>query len=54
MNPIDQLELDVLTATGDLNAAETAGLLAAAVWEGALPVGLYVVLGVTDVDLSTE
>lgn len=54
MTPFDQLELDVLTATGDLDAAETAGLLAAAVSDGALPVGLYVLLGVTDVYPSNE
>lgn len=41
MNPIDELELDVLAATGDVEMAEMAGLMAQAAVDDLIEIGCY-------------
>lgn len=41
MNPLDQLELDVLAMTGDIEAAEMAGLMAQAAIDEMIELGCY-------------
>ena len=41
MNPLDQLELDVLAATGSIEAAEVAALMAMQLTDDLVAVGCY-------------
>lgn len=41
MNALDQLELDVLAATGDIECAEMAGLMAWAAMDDMITLGCY-------------